>query len=439
MKKTVASIFSLVLLLGVIHSAKSSGPGAGSIKPPSESSLDFDLNEILNNSNLSSKQKAEKLTSVGELFMGLGNFMFAHEIFVKSLSLDPVNSKTQLLHQLTRPSMALRGLLQKVRSLASGSLAGRAILQRVQRHIPPGPLKDFLNEGTQEFSKESEVQAWADGYFAVLEEVRKYLKSNKNHEMEISYLKNADVGTSPWEALSSCQGFMVKPNHYQIKDCPSYEILRFKLNSADVEVFQQSIAGSQVYVLATNNYDLSGSLDVLEKLEPLSASAKTVWSHLVKDENFAKLRSGPGFKALYELGFDGVAALRWVRQFQDKLCPGGEGSKSNRPGYVFDSGLCLPAKTKEQKILNQIVGAVELALLGGEVTMNLGRGGKVAIQSRPSVFINSPLVNLKDLKPQFGSCGELNSFADNSLGGLFPDADFNRVIRSENHCKAQVK
>ena len=146
--------------------------------------------DIINNANLSAKEKAEKLARAGEELVQ-GNhfaFMYADEIFETALMFDEDNLRAQVYRALLAPSMNMRGIVTRIRPLAAKNPKYKKNLETAIKEIQqeyPKSLSNFLLDGLQDIKTEAHAQAYADSMIKVYNQSREFFKKNRDKKLTL--------------------------------------------------------------------------------------------------------------------------------------------------------------------------------------------------------------------------------------------------------------
>ncbi|MCB0385999.1 MAG: hypothetical protein KDD43_11450, partial [Bdellovibrionales bacterium] len=302
---------------------------------------ELDLNPALKSTSSSKKAKAERLALSAEKLVTPIGFMYAYRVFTKALEIDPNNGRARFYQAFLRPAMELRGLITRVEPLVK-RLDARAQKRfyDFRDKMAEGGLKEFLLAGQPDISNEIESQNWVKGVYQAQTEFRQFLRENKDLVFDIT-MNKTEQGNKVYER---CAVIEVEPNVFQLPKCPYITELKKSINRADLEVFQQATAGLQIYFMMMTGYDYTGAIDTdqLQKKEDwdsiqVNEYLKTLegWGDLRKDHDFADFKG---------LGVDLLGGIKWAYRLKKVLCPKGASNVDNRPGYLFDYGLCIREK-----------------------------------------------------------------------------------------------
>ncbi len=166
----------------------------------------------------------------------------------------------------------------------------------------------------------------------------------------------------------------------------------------------------------------------------MRASNKVIWKELSKSAEFGKLRnSGSALKAVVGMGMDAIAGVRWAVQLQKQLCPNGAEQPKTRAGFLFENGICIREQNEDGSKLEGILKTVELALSGQTIELPIDEQGN-KVQVRPVSILESPIKDLKDLRPAFNACDNVQAVSDDTIGGVFPMHNGNEILVNLSQC-----
>ncbi len=407
-------------------------PSHNGITHQSSSIIKLNAQEVKNNPSLSSKQKAEELARIGEQLFTPTGFMYAQTLFNQALQLDPHNLLAQFYKNLNGINMTLRGMMVRIKPMIV-TPKDRANYKNVLAHVPNSALKTFLFDGTPNIRDSKDVQAYADNLYAALERLREFLSAHKNSHLTLD-LNDWTLWTGIHRAKEKCIASKVgDTGSYSLTNCDYTHALQVNLNRADFEGMQQIVAGEEIYFAALNSYNLTGSIRTSRKFQNQNVSDAVIYRELSKYPEFATLRTPIYLRHIEKLGVDAIAAIRWAKSLQNKLCSTGTPNPNNRPGYLFDSGFCIGEKTADGRSVNGILKTAELILAGVPYSVLVNNVYPTVIT--PTKYLNNPIVDLKKLDPVFNSCGLIQRVSDVTLGGIFPDHDANKVLSITSKCQ----
>jgi hypothetical protein len=393
----------------------------------------IDTNAIVSNKSLSPAEKSDQLARAGELLAQSSGFPLADVVIDQALAIDANNKVAQFYKAFLADKMALRGILVRVKPLVANNAESLAQLNETIAKMPNGALKDFLLDGQEDLRTEKDVQAFVDSLHDGREQLREFLKANKNSEITIR-LADTVAAAAIESATRDCAVREVESGVYEgSAGCDLSSATEVKMNRADMEALQQIIAGVQVYSSLLNSYDLSGSIETAKKMQnQQNPTNKAVYAELAKNADFAKVRKPEQLRKIVELGVDAISGIRWAAQAQSELCPQGEDAKEQRKGYLFSDGICIRQQNGETS-LESVLQQVELALSGRPMEVEL-EGQKTEIV--PALALTNPVADLKDLRPRFNNCDKIQSVADSSLNGIFPNDDLNAFLALGSSCSS---
>jgi hypothetical protein len=358
------------------------------------------------------KTSAEQLVESTEQLVTPYSFMLAYKMADMALKKDPNNLKAKFYVLLLKRFEVFNGIATRMRPMLKEDEIKK--LDKEISEYPDSPIKKFLTASGPEIKSEADAQKLIESYFAAVGEFHKFLKENEDKEFVVNF--NPYVFKQPlrkeaaadFKAAESADGISVKMDKTLSKTA--------KLNIADLIVLRQAAGAELLSGLFTYSYDLSG----LAKLrDQKKRSDEEILNLLFESEQFGKLKENHGFSQLPLLGSDMAVAAAWVIKYQDNLCPGG--SSETRSKFLIDD-MCDRNPNQSNKLLallnSALKGAVDLDYPKSE--------SKVKID-----FFNlskNPIKDLRSIKPSFDNKGCADSFADNSLGGVFVDKNADSVL-----------
>lgn len=310
----------------------------------------------------------------------------------RALAQDPSNARARLWKAALAPAMELRGIYTRIAPLANRTRErqeryAEAVAQLKASHGPR--FVAFFTDGAFDITTERDAQEVVARVTARLDELRLTMKALRNQPMIIDGLPNART---------------------------------VQLNTADFDALQQMIAGYQVYVSILNSYDLTGAWTASETTAHRSAQESV--DLLLSNPKFGKLRDGRAFAVVPQLAKDAIVATRAALALQSELCPQGKPDPRNRPGTLFEEGLCIEAKDGFEATLKTIEAVASF----NRLVVPLGEHRETHTVSAPYFFSN-PIQDLRTIAPtSYDACGQVRTIADTTLGGLFPDGEVNSEL-----------
>ena len=420
--RTSVSVLSLVAL------------AACSNKSPSQQSQlseKININGIVTNKALSKEAKSEELAKAAEQLAQTSSFVYADPILDMAIQQDPSNKRAQFYKSVLAQKMVLRGVVVRIKPLVRKTPKAVADYNKMVAEIPNGALRTFLLDGQEDIKNEKDIQALMDDMYEGREQLRKFLKENKDLSITLNF---ADL-ISAEASRKECSYSQVAPGVFEMSaSCKTLVVTEVNLNRADIESIQQMVAGAQIYSALLSAYDATGSIDTAKKFENQNnVSNEVVAQELSKYSDFSKLRNKASLTNIVEMGMDAVAGVRWAAEMQKQLCPNGEGAKNQREGMLFKDGICIReqnGKTSLEEVLQQ----VELSLSGQTIQVGNDNSAKKLNVNLAAPLMN-PIQDLKALQPTFDKCGRINSTNDATLGGVFPNGDANEILKTSDSCK----
>lgn len=385
-------------------------------------------------SSLTPAQKAERLATAAERLVTPTSFMYADEIASQALEIDPQNTRARFWRAALGPAMAGRGLVARIEPLAKKNsrrwMEYRKAVGSIRQH-PEKDVVQFLLDGPKDIANESDVQEFVAVVTSKLDKARETMKEIKETELVVRLNTESLKQAAMDRKVRSCRVTTSGNGVYQFENCEFSEAYEVRLNQADFEMIQQSIAGYQVYLTLLNSIDLSGAFAVAER--GTDASPEQVARELLQNPKFGRLRDGRAIGAIPTLLKDAVMGVRYAQSIQGELCPSDRGQLGPvRPGYLFEGGLCLEPSNETDAALRTI----ETLLSGTPVVIPFTIGQRtVPVMADVAGFFSNPIKDVRELLPlQRNECGSVIGAGDGKLGGLFPTGDLN-VILAAHGCE----
>lgn len=374
---------------------------------------------------MAADDKAEELSLAAERLVTPASFMTAYEVAGLALKYDAQNPRARFLRAFLAPSMELRGFMARIVPLMKSHPEHIREYNRIARHIREGDpaLVKFFFKGPQDIAWEPDVQEVIARVTLRLDDFRKVLESLKGQE----FVLTADIAPFQENGLAkSCRVEQPEPGVFDLSGCNATKIETRKVNTADFEFMRGVISGAQVYLTVLNGYDAIGALKVAGTHD--GAKGQDIVEELSRQNGFGALRKNQGFGVLPDVARDVVIGSRYVLAKQSEYCKEGSSSEENRPGYLFDKGVCL----ENTDHVRSVLGLIKASAAGQAIVITKNDR---PFTVNPGGFARKPLNNLRTLLPgKWNECDRLVSLGDNSLGGLLPDSNFDQFVEGDVSC-----
>ncbi len=362
------------------------------------------------------------LANAGEALVSPFTFMLADPVFDKALAKDPGNKKALFYKSFLKRFMLLRGVHTRVRPLVR-NYGNIGSYETGMRRFPSSPFKDFAADGQENISSAIELQNLLVSYRDSLLDFYKFIKENQDLEMEIYLNPYVWMQEIQREAANNC--FMVSYDPYTV-ECDYTNAAVKKVSAPDMLALKQLVAGEVAYFTLWTSYSVEG-MEKLKEADPKGQlPPETALGIVEANSRWGKLRNDNTLKILTELGSDYSAAVKYVAQNQNRLCPPMPYGKAHRPGTLFPRGFCVTGGTN----LDQQLALLDSALTGPITVQSLDKTGKVqsvrvdyfAISRNAPAHVRSFLPQTWEQCP--GGQGWIaKTLADNTLGGIYPDGN----------------
>ena len=399
-----------------------------------------DTASIVGNPLTSEQEKSEELAQAAERLVTPTSFMYAYAVSKSALAIDSKNVRARVWAAVLAPTMEMKGILTRIEPLVKTHPARyteyKKFVADIKSKNPEKSVTEFLFSGPADIKTEADAQEVIARVAARWDEMRKTFADLKNEEISIYVNDEHFKKRSLEEAFKACPVIRVSETRYDLGECNVADAYERKLNRADFEMLQQMAAGMQVYLTVANAWDLSGLYSKSSKFSrERHRGVKATLDLLLENKQFGTLRPKHALGVIPDLAKDAVLGVRYAIEMQDSLCPTGQEVKENRPGYVFQNGLCIDDGDSVKKTL----AAIELMLNGTPAVIVGERFGKpVATVVNGTKFFTEPVRDARQLMPmEVDACDNVTKLGDGTLGGSFPTGDFNDILKDaarENQC-----
>jgi hypothetical protein len=250
-------------------------------------------------------------------------------------------------------------------------------------------------------------------------------------------------GASNVDIITTCSTQKTGKNTYEIPNCPYRYAFDVKIARPDFEALSLtfSVLGAGYMPLFTA-YSLEGAERVAEKIEKLRdqngfVPPSKVLAAIRSEPHLLKIRDEKALTDFLNLGSEGMEALNYVLTHQPELCPKDHSDNENRKGYLYAQGFCSNAEAamavaQLNAVLSGPTQVVKEALMHSQSgnnaapvpSMDESTDRYLTEIDLPRV-LSHPIGDLKDVLPSVDETTGRYTFADESVGGLFPHRDAN--------------
>lgn len=398
MKVFVRLVLASLFLTAVACAPQGGTRGTGG-EPAAPSNYDhLNAEEKAAMSEVLTDEAEEKLT-----------FTTLHELrpqFEEAVKLGKGNVRARFWIEIMNPMLKMRGIVNRIRPLYLQQEYGMERYQILVRGLEQTSSSDyrrFLTESdnsggpdSREIHSDKEFRLWMDEVIVSLNQLRLFLKENKDRTIQLRVPQKWMFGDSaPEKHLEKQDGrcgalsFMFT----KVAACSASGMVSFKVNRADLEGIQ--------YVVSAQMFQLS--LLYAFNLNPIvmfdgfaNRSTKEVVRRLTKGYDGSLLhrnRLSVGKDLLPEW----LAAQKYLLSSQAELCRTGENSSQNRPGYLFSTGYCLEKHRSDND--RKSIAIIEALIAGKPIEVEQAFLEKKTIVDIVK-FISDPPSNILPLMPK---------------------------------------
>lgn len=397
--KVFAHLIFASLVLTAVACAPRGGTRVNGADPASPTKYDhLNAEEKAAMSEVLTDEAEEKLT-----------FTTLHELkpqFEEAVKLSKGNVRAKFWIEIMNPMLKMRGILNRIRPLYLQQEHGMERYQILVHGLEQSSSSDyrrFLTESdnsggpdSREITSDKEFRLWMDEVIVSLNQLRLFLKENKDRTIQLRVPQKWMFGdSSPEKNLEKKDGrcgafsFMFT----KVAACSASGMVSFKVNRADLEGIQ--------YIVSAQMFQLS--LLYAFNLNPIvmfdgfsNRSTKAVVLMLTKGYDGSLLhrnRLSIGKDLLPEW----LAAQKYFLSSQAELCRTGEYSSRNRPGYLFSTGYCLDSKKSEHD--RKSIAIIETLIAGKPIEVE-----QTFLDKKTTIdvvkFISEPPSNILSLMPK---------------------------------------
>lgn len=395
---------------------------------PQNESTHLSVGQVVD-SNLPPKEKAEELAKQAETLLTAQGFLEAHRVAQLALKEDSQNLRAGLINAYLGPVLQVKGLYSRVRNLAARDPKLKANydqqLAKLKNEMPESTFKNFiLEEAAADLTTEAQLQAYLDQVSQAINQLRLFLKGIKQPEITIK--ANAFIAKDLNERfVAACEIKESKELEFELVCPPSEKRYDLTLNRADFAQLQDQASLLLIAGATYTAYDITGIIDLaLANQNATQISGQKASEHLFKNPQFGKLRSTAQLQKVPELALDWIANMKTVMANQSTLCPYQWENGGNRPGKLFNKGICMHPSALSY------FEEVERNVRGDVVDLISERDSQVQMtKARPGAFFLNPITDLRKLgQLEFDSCNQIRKIGDQTAGGILPNGDANKVL-----------
>ncbi len=377
-------------------------------------------------------------------------FMYANEVLDQALKQDRTNERAQFLKAFIAPTLQLRGILKRIEPMTiTETAAVQAELQELKNAIIVNSgLQAFLIDGQPNLHSEQELQTVVDGFRREQDRFRLFVKSHKTMSIDLEFnLVDSLTFNERKKMWKTCTVNSPTQGVYLISACDFISRQSAQMEQADLEIIQQAATGAEIYTILATSYDATGLYRINKTIRKgYKLTEKQILTFLRSDAHFGQLRASHSLADIKAMGADLLTGARWAQRLQASLCPTqAPSSNDNRPGMVFEKGICLIDGTGRRPVkVENVLKVLDMALSGQSIEIYSNKqklhatdiSGPAPVNAmvtkvRPMALVQNPVADLKALLPQqFDSCDRAVGVGEETLGNTFQNADATRFLKS---------
>lgn len=407
-------------------------------------------------SQMSNKEKAAAYLAAADQLLLPYSFMYAHELVLKSLQLDPSNKKAQFIKLYIEQLLPFKGSFHKFDALAS-TYEGKTLRDfQLYKSLPKpgGTLDRWMKDSSKVFKNEEDIQSNLIEVRDAAIRFRDFLKANPDASFSISYYRDLNIEKRFLFSLGAtnlgkCDVTVEKPGVYKLSPC---HIRRetVKIEMVDIEILRQEVSLMIAYAVIYTGYTLEGWIEVDRMEDLMRLSDKDIFMFYEVMPGFGKLKKNHKLALVAAMGSDVAGIYKNIVKNQNAFCPSDDFSRSNlRPGYLRSDGLCFPNfilldNPNGKKVNGEPEQIDPIRFFSMFQSFTTGKpvpvfsydklGNEIETKASWSAPFLNPVPDLKTLFPAtYNDCDKGKSYKDPTLGGIFPNGDAEaHMIRTNN-------
>lgn len=293
----------------------------------------------------------------------------------RALSLDPSNTRAQFWNTWMVAASEAQGIVARVKPLFLRQPEGARRYARFEIGATQGlteSWKRFVLDGPSDIETTREAQDWLDRWALRIEELRSWLKANRDSSLKLRVpvlaVSRSSVTTSP---VAACEPFRIGPVTFPSASCMGAVPNEFSLNRADLEVLSLHLAIFETQLRLLNAYRLDPKF-AFDVLSPQTRQPRRKFIENLREA----LRSGPTpyrstdhFARVDELVRDSILAVRYLSESRERLCPDDGTSPPERASHLFAFPLCFDEPGRDEA--SRTIESLESLLAGNLAVLSM--------------------------------------------------------------------
>lgn len=404
----------------------------------SASSLEFDqvtytFGEGLSASKEDQAKIAEEMALVAEKLIRTNTIAQANKLAFRALEHNQYNIRAQFVLKATSPMMELKGIYRRILPIVSVRpdkyREYQSFLKQIGKDQVNPETTDFLLDGKPDLHTEGQVQDVLEKFIERTDELRDWLKENRTVAHTVNFYQEQKL------VVPACTATEDSKDVWTLRNCNrDVKKVTAQMNIADFAMARQIVAGLQVYLAIGTTYSLDGVFKAGANLPEEWESVQKKHAALSQIKGVGQLRNTKLFAMLPQATVDLVTGMKYAQKMHTQLCAKGSEVAANRPGMLFDRGICVETSKRMDRMLSLLNLAARGQLINVDVYVGNGQDVRMTLDAK--AFLKNPIKDLAKVPVTFGACGLPTSIGDGSANGLFPNADLNVTLQktSANEC-----
>jgi hypothetical protein len=315
--------------------------------------------------------RAEALADQGEKLFAAMNISDAYGQFSAASELDPTNARVKFWRGILKPVLEMKGIVTRVRPLYLSHPQGaeRYAAMRASYETPANsPATRFMLEGPEDIRTVEDFFNWLDHVRGSFMEMREALRSLRESEITIKL----PAGFTLSDYNNVCRPTQFGPIRWGgiTNPCDPTMSNSVGLNRADFEALLVATSYFQAQIELLTAYRINPMALMIpdEDMAKSSVDNKTTTEifmrRLLDIENGGKLSSSKPFMGVIDGSKDLLIGMKFMLQHQYEICRQDTSLAEDRPGYLFNFGLCPSRRPGETDSWERTVNVLESILAG---------------------------------------------------------------------------
>lgn len=344
-------------------------------------------------------------------------FHEAQQKLAEALTYDPNNVRAQFWSNFLNVVVEFNGLIVRLRPYYESQTGGAERWAKLDRELLPATTDEWRayirtprSSNGPGLTSTEDIRLYLDRVTERAEVFRLWLKANREREFTLRMPQEL-VGNN-WFVRGSSQRCVspgMGPLRLVSRNCGPGAMFEAKVNRADLDFMQIWFGSLQMQLVLAQAYLVNPQF-----LIDVPKSNEKDFVRMLLSQQSGQLRAQNQLSLFKELTSEALIAMRFAMQRRSELCPRGNFSISNRPGYMMSVGLCVDPS--ENSAPQRTMAVMESLLAGRPVRVE---SGDADLEIHALKLIEQPPASIDFLnRAKFDSCRQIEGFEPNDQATL---------------------